>query len=43
MRVFPNLGEIVGLNLDLFGLHGVAPFWSSNFRISAKRAWQYWR
>jgi hypothetical protein len=43
LRIFPNLGEIVGLDLDLLGLHDVTPFWSSNFRISAKRARQYWR
>ena len=41
--IVPYPGEFAGLNLDLFGLHDSAPFWSVNLRISTRRARQYSR
>jgi hypothetical protein len=41
--VFHYLRAVIRLNVYPVGLHDIAPFWSSSFRISMRRARQYSR
>jgi hypothetical protein len=41
--VFHYLRAVIRLNIYPFGVHDMALFWSSSFRISTRRARQYWR